>query len=528
MPMTNSNSSHTKYDVIVVGGGHNGLVCATYLAKSGRKVLVVEANQQLGGAAATEEFSAGYSVSSCAHWLMQLCPDVNKDMQLEKYGLKLSARDLKTLALDLDGEHISINGDSISGDALSAEDKEAYTRFYHQSLKFAKLLSKAFKRRPPKLVENNFTDRMTLLKLGIDMKMLGKDDMRDLMRIALINMYDVMQENFDSELLKAALSMDGVLGSHMGPRSPNTVFGYLYRRLADVFGYTGPAVVEGGMGAVGLALEKAAKAASVEIRTSAKVANITVDAARATGIVLENGECIDADIVVSNADPKNTFKNLVGYPNVETGVARNVHNIRSSGTAAKLHLALDGLPEFIGVEASELGNRLLIAPTMNYIEKAFNHAKYGEFSQAPAMDISIATVHDKTLAASGKHVLSAIVQFAPHQLKTGWDEISKEAFKQIVIDKITEYAPNLKGLIVDSELLTPADLETKFHMTGGHWHHGELSLDQIMMMRPFNEAAQYKTPVDGLYLCSAGSHPGGGVMGIAGRNAANEIIKGGY
>ena len=523
MPMTKSNA---KYDVIVVGGGHNGLVCATYLAKSGRKVLVVEANQQLGGAAATSEFSQGYSVSSCAHWLMQLCPDVKKDMALDKHGLKLAARDLKTIALDLNGEHIVIDGDSISGDSLSAEDKQAYTKFYRQSLKFSKLLAGAFKRRPPKLVENNFTDRMTLIKLGIDMKLLGKDDMRDLMRIALINMYDVMQENFDSELLKAALSMDGVLGSHMGPRSPNTVFGYLYRRLADVFGYTGPAIVEGGMGAVGAAMEKAAKAANVEIRTAAKVSTIVIDAGQAMGVVLENGECIDADIVVSNADPKNTFKNLVAYPNVETGVAKNVHNIRSSGTTAKLHLALDGLPTFKGLTASELGNRLIIAPTMDYIEKAFNHAKYGEYSESPAMDISIATVYDKSLAA-GKHVLSAIVQFAPYQLKTGWDDASKEQFKQIIIDKIAEYAPNLKALIVDSELLTPADLETRFHITGGHWHHGELSLDQIMMMRPFYGATQYKTPVDGLYLCSAGSHPGGGVMGIAGRNAAKEIIKGG-
>ena len=232
-----------NYDVIVVGGGHNGLICATYLAKSGHKVLVLEANQTLGGASATSEFTHQFSVSSCAHWLFQLNDTVASDMGLSKQGLELAARDLSTIALAEDGNHLTISGDRLEGAGISAEDREAFVAFNKQILKFSKLLSGAFNRRPPKLVEGNLTDRFTLAKLGLGMKMLGKADMSDLMRLALINIYDVMEENFDNDLLKAAISLDSLLGSHMGPRSPNTVYGYLYRRMGDIYGFKGPAVV---------------------------------------------------------------------------------------------------------------------------------------------------------------------------------------------------------------------------------------------------------------------------------------------
>ena len=513
-----------KYDVIVVGGGHNGLVCATYLAKAGRKVLVLEANAALGGASATSEFSDQFSVSSCAHWLFQLNPEVASDMGLKGHGLELAARDLNTIALAEDGNHLTIGVNTLEGAGVTDEDRKAFAAFNKQILKFSKLLSGAFNRRAPKLVEGNLTDRITLAKLGLGMKMLGKTDMSDLMRLALINIYDVMEENFENDLLKAAISLDSLLGSHMGPRSPNTVYGYLYRRMGDIYGFNGPAVVRGGMGAVGEALGNAAKAAGVDIEVSAAVSKINVDVDRATGVTLADGRVVDADMVVSNADPKTTFNKLVGLTNIETGVARRVKTIRMKGDAAKLHIALDGLPDFTGLTKDQMGQRLLIAPTMDYIELAFNACKYGEYSKAPAMDISIPTIHDPSLAPDGKHVMSVIVQFAPYELEGGW-ESHKDDFKNLVIDRIAEYAPNLKDKIIASELLTPADLEDRFHIHGGHWHHGEISLDQILTMRPFPGASQYGTSVDGLFLCSAGTHPGGGVMGLAGHNAAKEIIK---
>ncbi|MAD66192.1 MAG: phytoene dehydrogenase [Porticoccaceae bacterium] len=513
-----------KYDVIVVGGGHNGLVCATYLAKAGRKVLVLEANAALGGASATSEFSDQFSVSSCAHWLFQLNPEVASDMGLKGHGLELAARDLNTIALAEDGNHLTIGVNTLEGAGVTDEDRKAFAAFNKQMLKFSKLLSGAFNRRAPKLVEGNLTDRITLAKLGLGMKMLGKTDMSDLMRLALINIYDVMEENFENDLLKAAISLDSLLGSHMGPRSPNTVYGYLYRRMGDIYGFNGPAVVRGGMGAVGEALGNAAKTAGVDIEVSAAVSKINVDVDRATGVTLADGRVVDADMVVSNADPKTTFNKLVGLTNIETGVARRVKTIRMKGDAAKLHIALDGLPDFTGLTKDQMGQRLLIAPTMDSIELAFNACKYGEYSKAPAMDISIPTIHDPSLAPDGKHVMSVIVQFAPYELEGGW-ESHKDNFKNLIIERIADYAPNLKDKIIASELLTPADLEDRFHIHGGHWHHGEISLDQILTMRPFPGASQYGTSVDGLFLCSAGTHPGGGVMGLAGHNAAKEIIK---
>ena len=513
-----------KYDVIVVGGGHNGLVCATYLAKAGRKVLVLEANAALGGASATSEFSDQFSVSSCAHWLFQLNPEVASDMGLKGHGLELAARDLNTIALAEDGNHLTIGVNTLEGAGVTDEDRKAFAAFNKQMLKFSKLLSGAFNRRAPKLVEGNLTDRITLAKLGLGMKMLGKTDMSDLMRLALINIYDVMEENFENDLLKAAISLDSLLGSHMGPRSPNTVYGYLYRRMGDIYGFNGPAVVRGGMGAVGEALGNAAKTAGVDIEVSAAVSKINVDVDRATGVTLADGRVVDADMVVSNADPKTTFNKLVGLTNIETGVARRVKTMRMKGDAAKLHIALESLPDFTGLTKDQMGQRLLIAPTMDYIELAFNACKYGEYSKAPAMDISIPTIHDSSLAPDGKHVMSVIVQFAPYELEGGW-ESHKDNFKNLIIERIADYAPNLKDKIIASELLTPADLEDRFHIHGGHWHHGEISLDQILTMRPFPGASQYGTSVDGLFLCSAGTHPGGGVMGLAGHNAAKEIIK---
>ncbi|MEH6635290.1 MAG: NAD(P)/FAD-dependent oxidoreductase [Halioglobus sp.] len=513
-----------NYDVVLVGAGHNGLVCATYLAKAGKKVLVLEANATPGGCAATREFSPGYSVSSCAQWLNQLHPAVTRDLALESHGLQWAARELASISLDLDGQHLTQRGDHVEGGNVTAADSAAFREFHAKTTKFAKLLVKAFEARAPKLVESNLTDRLTLIKLGLGLKMLGRDDMSDLMRIILINMYDVMEENFDSAQLKGLLSLDSLLGSHMGPRTPSTVFGYLYRRVGEVFGHTGHAQVKGGMGALGQAMAASAQAAGVDIRLSSAVASIDVDAGRVTGVTLADGQQIAAAIVVSNADPITTFERLVGLRNLETDTARRVSQIRCTGGTAKLHLALNGLPRFTGLDDRQLGQRLVIAPDMNYIERAFNAVKYKEYSTAPALDISIPTVHDAALAPAGGHVLSAIVQFAPYEPEGGWDA-HRETFTQLIVDCIASYAPGIKQQIIASELLTPADLERDYGMTRGHWHHGELGMDQVLMMRPFPGATQYNAAFDGLYLCGAGAHPGGGVMGLAGRNAAQEIIK---
>ncbi len=515
-----------QYDVAVVGGGHNGLVTATYLARSGKKVVVLEASNKLGGAAGTAEFHEGFSVSECAHLLYALHPDVVRDLGLESNGLTYAARNLKTISLSPKGEHVTITSGSVSGTSLSNGDMNNYRVFNKRMMRFAKVLAAVLTERPPRLADNDFKDRMTLLKLALKVRMLGRDDMRELLRVGAINIYDVLEEQFENPLLKGALSLDSVLGSFAGPRSPNTVLGFLYRYAIEALGGGGPAIPVGGMGAVTSALAKAAEQSGAELRTNCRVNRIQVKDYTVNGIELENGEIIEAATIVSNADPKVTFAELVGYPKLEIEFTRRIHNIRAKGTTAKLHLALEGLPEIEGLTEADLGHRLVIAPSSTYVEQAFDHVKYGEASENPVVEITIPTVHDKTLAPEGKHVLSAVVQYLPRDLRNGeWSE-RKESYTARIINTIDECLPGLKDKIIGQELLTPEDIENRFGNTGGHWHHGEFALDQFLMMRPVPGAAQYATPIDGLYLCSAGCHPGGGVMGVAGKNCAEAVMGG--
>jgi phytoene dehydrogenase-like protein len=364
-------------------------------------------------------------------------------------------------------------------------------------------------------------DVLSLARLGWDIRRLGRQDMREFLRIAGINVHDVLQERFDSDLLKGALSLDGTLGALLGPRSNNSVFCALHRMSSG----NRYAIAAGGMGAVSGAFAAAAQAAGAEIRTGCRVKRLLLDFDRVTGVELEDGEKINADRVVSSADPKTTFLGLLGARHLEAGFAHRVRNLRSKGAAAKIHLALDGLPEFTGLDPALAGERLLVAPSLQYVEHAFNHAKYGEHSADPVLEISIPSVHDDSLAPAGQHVLSAVVQWAPYALKGGWGE-ARKAFSDRIIDLLGQYAPGIRAQIRHAELLTPVDIETQFGISGGHWHHGELSLDQFLMLRPVPGAARYATPVNGLWLCGAGSHPGGGVMGCAGRNAAQAVLKG--
>ena len=511
----------TQYDVVIIGAGHNGLVCAAELSRSGRSVLVVEAAQRPGGAAMTREFSPGFSVSSGAHLLTMLAPDIVRDMNLQQHGLVYAAQDLATIILGANGQQRSLLAGKVDG--VDAIDEAAYAEFHAQSLRFARVLARFFSRTLPHLVERDWSDTRSLLKLGWDVRTLGRDDMQELLRLGLINIYDVAREKFNDPLLQAAVSMDGVIGSHMGPRSPNTVYGYLYRRLGEHFGEQGAALVKGGMGALGLAMSAAAQAAGATVRCGERVQRIDLKACMACGVTLASGETIGARTVVSNADPKTTFGSLLGLHQVDAGVARRVHNFRARGVTAKLHLALSGLPKFPGLDSHQSGSRLLLADDMNAIERAFNHAKYGEFSQRPVMEVSIPTVFDDSLAPAGQHVLSAIVQYAPYDLRQGWEQ-GRAEFLELCLQRLEHHAPGLRDLVIASELLVPPDLEAEFGMHGGHWHHGEIALDQALFMRPMPGMTQYETPVPGLFLCGAGAHPGGGVLGLAGRNAAREVI----
>lgn len=506
-----------RYDAIVVGAGHNGLVCSALLAKAGKRVLVLEANEQVGGAAVTREFADGYSVSACAHLLYQLQAEVRKDLQLAP---RLVSKEMTTIALSPDGKHVRLSADGVEG--VSAADAASYQDFRKRMTRFSDLLRKYLNKSPPRLGAKDFRNLMALGQMGFDLRRLGKEEMQEFLRLIGMNIHDELNERFDNSLLKGAISLDAVLGTHLGPRSPNTIMTYLYRLAGDHGRTAAPA---GGMGSVSNAIARVARSAGVTIRTSMPVKRIVIENGRATGVETESGERFESFTVISNADPKRTILKLVGARHVETGFARRIHHLRSKGNAAKLHLALDGLPTIAGLAKKDFAERFVIAPDEHYVERAFNPAKYGECSPDPVVEMTFPSFRDETLAPTGKHVLSAVVQYAPYDLQGGWNAAAKDAFQQAVIKTISKYVPDIEQRITASELLTPADIESEFHITGGHWHHGELTLDQFLFVRPVGGAAQYRMPVDGLYLCGAGAHPGGGVSGAAGRNAARAILR---
>jgi phytoene dehydrogenase-like protein len=509
-----------RYDCIVIGGGHNGLVCAATLARGGRKVLVLEARPQVGGAASTSEFAPGFQVSACAHLLHLMPADLIRELELESHGLRWSARAMPTTALLPGGTPLAVNG---SG--LSTADAAAYAAYGARMCRFAEALAPLLARVPPRLGTADWSDRWALLGLGWQIRKLGRRDMRELLRIGGMNVFDLLEEHFESDLLKGALGFDAVLGTNFGPRSPGTVLTLLYRLAAEHAG--GAAALSqpaGGMGAVCEALAKSAARAGAVIRTASPVARILVEADRAVGVQLESGERIAAAAVASSADPKTTFLKLLGARHLDTGFVRRVRHFRAQGLAAKLHLALDREPRFIGVDAAGSAGRLLLAPSLRYLERAYNHAKYGEYSAAPALEVTVPTINDPGLAPPGKHVLSAIVQYAPYALKAGWPN-ERQRFTDLCIDMLESVAPGLRGSVLGAQLLTPVDIEREVGIDGGHWHHGDLAFDQFFMVRPVPGAAQHRTPLPGLLLCGAGCHPGGGVMGTAGRNAAKQLMR---
>jgi phytoene dehydrogenase-like protein len=506
-----------QFDAIVVGAGHNGLVCSALLAKAGKKVLVLEANNQVGGAAITREFADGYSVSACAHLLYQLQPEVRKDLKLTT---RLVSENMTTIALSEDGGHLRLRTGNAEG--VSDKDAEQYRRFNKRMTRFAELLRKYFNKPPPRLGTKDFKDLLTLGQLGLDLRMLGKEEMREFLRLIGMNIHDEVTERFENPLLRGAVSLDAVLGTHLGPRSPNTIMTYLYRLAGD---HGRSSIPAGGMGSVSNELAQAARNAGVTIRTSMPVKRIVIDNGRATGVETESGDRFESLMVISNADPKTTLMKLIGARHAETGFARRVSHLRAKGNAAKLHLALDGLPTIEGLSKKDFAERMVIAPSEHYVERAFNPAKYGESSSQPVFEITFPSFRDETLAPTGKHVMSAVVQYAPYALKGGWTDAAKAGFMSAILSTLAKYMPDIEQRITASELLTPADIESEFHMTGGHWHHAELTLDQFLFVRPVNGAAQYKLPVDGVYMCGAGTHPGGGVSGAAGRNAARSILS---
>jgi phytoene dehydrogenase-like protein len=517
----------TSFDTIVIGGGHNGLACAALLAKGGSRVLVLEADAEVGGAARTEEFFPGFRAST-AHVLNRLHPEVVRALDLEELGLTVSRNAFApTVVLSKDGTPLTLHG--AYGEVLTgatAAEQSAWQALRAQLLRYAGVLKPFLSRRPPDLGGGSLADMAALGQAALAVKRLGREDMRDFLRVLLMNVYDLLDEQLADDRLKGLLAFDAVLGSHLGPRSPTSLLGLYYRLTGEANGATGAQIVpKGGMGTVVAAIRAAAEHAGVAIRTGASVARIAVESGRAVGITLASGEEIRAGNIVSAINPATTFLTLVGAPQLDTGFVRKMKAIRMKGDVAKLHLALDGVPGFAGVEEADLRGRLVVAPSPDHVERAFNPAKYGEFSPEPVMEIVLPSLADPSLAPVGGCVLSANVQYAPYALKEGW-ETGKPKLLAAIMAQLEAYAPGIGRLVRHAELLTPVDIEARYRMPGGHWHHGELQADQMLFSRPVSGWSGYDTPIEGLYLAGAGSHPGGGISGAPGLNAARRVMAG--
>ena len=521
------------YDVVIVGAGHNGLVAACYLAKSGLKTLVLERREIVGGGAVTEELHPGFRCSTLDHAAGPLSPQVVLDLNLPRFGLEMIAPEARVLALSPDGRSVCLYNDvgrTISEiEKLSKHDVQSYPEFVNSFSRIGRVLAPLVSMTPPAIDQTTATELWQLGKVGLAFRGLGKKDEYRLLRWAPMAVADLVSEWFETELLRATIAARGIHGAFAGPWSAGTSLGLLWQAAMDGSAVGSSSYPKGGMGALSEALASAAKAAGVEIRTSAQVSQIRDAYSDKPAVVLNGGEEIESRVVVSNADPRTTFLNLVDPIDLEPNFLLKMRNYRTPGVVGKINLALSALPAFRGVNESDskarLSGRIYIGHEIDYLERAFDASKYGEFSAEPYLDINIPSLGDPSLAPAGKHVMSVHVQFAPYKLRQGDWSTRREEFADNVIDKLEEYAPGLRDLIVATQVITPLDLEEKYGLSGGHIHHGEQTLDQFFTFRPLIGWAQYRTPLKRLYLCGAGTHPGGGITGQPGANAAREIAK---
>src|SRR6266403_2097497 len=488
--------------VILVGGGHNALITAFYLAKGGFKPLVLERREMVGGGAITEEFPPGYRASTLAHTLGPLRADIAKDLQLDKFECEILSPDPRVFAPTPDGKALHFYNDVARTAAgigsFSAKDAAKYAQFAESLAETAGFFAQLASITPPAIDKPTPEDLWNLLKTGRGVRSLGKTGIFDLLRWGPMAVADFVAEFFETELLRAAIAARGIFGTALGPWSAGSTAVLLLRAAADSHPVGSAAFPRGGLGSFTRALA--------------------------------DGEEIAVEAVVSGADPKRTFFNLVDASQLDPTFANRMKNFRANGTVAKVNLALGGLPSFTALDSNEtplkaLSGRIHIGPEIDYLERAFDASKYGDFSKTPWLDVMIPTILDPSLAPDGKHVLSAYVQFAPYKLREGNWDARRHDLGHTVVETLAAYAPNLPGLVEGIQVITPKALETCYGFTGGHIFHGELALDQLFTMRPVLDWARYKTPIRGLFLCGSGTHPGNGLTGASGANAAREIIR---
>jgi phytoene dehydrogenase-like protein len=523
-----------KADLVVIGAGVNGLTAAALLAKAGFKPLVLERRSRVGGAAVTEEFHPGFKASTVAHTAGPYRASLVEELELGRHGLSLVDAEPRVFAPLPDGRSLSLWGDpqqTAAGlSSLSAKDARAWPEFHANLERLCAVLGRVLSVAPPDLDEPTFAQAWPFLGIGIDFRRLGRKDGQNLLRWGPMAVADFVQEWFETPLLQAVIAARGIHGAFAGPWSAGTTANLLLQAATSGGNGAGSTVfVKGGLGALTDALSAAARSLGAEIRTTAEVAQILTKDGAAAGVVLDGGEEITARAVVSAVDLPRTFLRMLDPALLDPEEVRRVRNFRIQGMASKVNFALSGLPAFAGQKgadaATALRGRIHIGADVDTLERAFDAAKYGEPSARPYLDVTIPSIADPGLCPAGQHVMSVYVQYTPYRLKTGsWKERAGEV-ALATTKLLEEYAPGFGSLVLGRQVLTPLDLEETYGLTGGHPSHGEHALDQLFVTRPLLGWARYRSPIAGLYLCSAGTHPGGGVTGGPGANAAREIAK---
>ena len=523
--------STNVYDVLVIGAGMNGLTAATVLAKAGKRVLVVERREGVGGALVTEELIPGYrfdSVTGNAGWVS---PALIKELELGKHGLEQLADDLSLVTPLADGRALTIWRDLQRSYASirthSPRDSQYWAAFTERMNKLSGFLAALYAAPAPRPIGGGKRDLVDMALLGKRARGLGKTDMIELLRVLPMSVAELLDDWFDTDALKAVVGAGGVQGIHQGVRSAGTSFVMLHHHIGQAQGaFRMRQRFRGGVGAVTQALANAARAAGVQIRTGADVRQIIVKNWSAAGVLLQDGEAVAATTVLSSAPLRNTMIDLMDVAQLDPELVHAMGNVRARGVQARVHLALDGLPVFRGVDAEALRGIISIAPDLDYIERAYDAAKYGRVSEKPVLEITIPSLVDASAAPAGKHAMSITMQFAPYTLRAGeWESADRSALGDTVVQTIAEYAPELAGLIAGRVVLTPPDLAREYAMPEGSVDYAELGLDQVLFMRPLGELARYATPIENLYLCGADTHPGRALAGASGRLAARVVLK---
>ena len=522
-----------RYDAIVIGGGHNGLTCAAYLAKAGRKTLVLERRHVLGGAAVTEEVFPGYKFSVCSYVVSLLRPEIIRDLDLPAHGLELLPLD-GTLTPMLNGDYLwRMNDHNKSRREIarhSRKDADAYDDYGMAMVEMGRFAKPILSMTPPDPMSLDPRGLLDLFSVGKRFRGMRYHDKVNQVQLLTMSAVDFLDQWFETDALKATMSASGIIGTFLGVRSPGTAYVLLHHYMGEIDGaFRSWGLSRGGTGAVSEAIAGAARRFGAEIRTEAPVAHILTKNGRATGVALENGDEIQADIVVSSVDPRLTFERFMNTKDLPDDFVQGVRRYKYRGSSGKVNLALDALPDFTCLPGpgEHLRGAISISPSVDYMERAYDEAKHGAFSSRPYIDMVIPTLSDSSLAPPGKHVMSCFVQYAPYHLKPGdvWDDARREAFGDAVIDAIAVHAPNIRNIIRHRQVLTPLDIERTFGLSEGNIFQGELSLEQLFFLRPVPGWAQYATPIDKLYMCGSATHPGGGIMGAPGKNAAEKILK---